>query len=50
MHIVFYGVRFDSIVVTNVLINISSPKLDNQIFETFKAGNGWICWWVNLNT
>ena len=35
MHIVFqlYDIlRFDSTVVINVLINISSPKLNNQIF------------------
>jgi len=35
MHIVFqlYDVlRFDSTVVINVLINVSSPKLNNQIF------------------
>ena len=35
MHIVFrlYGVlRFDSTVAINVLINISSPKLNNQFF------------------
>jgi len=35
LHIVFqlYDVlRFDSTVVINVLINVSSPKLNNQIF------------------
>jgi len=35
MHIVFqlYDVlRFDSIVVINALINMSSPKLNNQFF------------------
>jgi len=40
MHIVFelYDViRFDSTVVINVLINISSPKLNNQIFFHFEA-------------
>jgi len=40
MHIVFqlYDVlRFDSTVVIHVLINISSPKLNNQIFFNFKA-------------
>ena len=40
MHIVFqlYDVlRFDSTVVINVLINISSPKLNNQIFFNFEA-------------
>jgi len=38
MHTVFqlYDVlRFDSTVVTNALINISSPKLNNQIFYDF---------------
>jgi len=38
MHTVFqlYDVlRFDSTVVTNALINISSPKLNNQIFCDF---------------
>jgi len=29
--------RFDSIVVINVLINISSPKLNNQFFLNFEA-------------
>jgi len=28
--------RFDSTVVINILINISSPKLNNQIFFIFK--------------
>ena len=40
MYIVFqlYDVlRFDSAVVINVLINISSPKLNNQIFYNFEA-------------
>jgi len=40
MHIVFqlYDVlRFDSTVVIHVLINISSPKLNNQIFFNFEA-------------
>jgi len=40
MQIVFQllGVlRFDSTVVSNLLINISSPKLNNQIFFNFKA-------------
>jgi len=40
MHIVFqlYDVlRFDSTVAFNVLINISSQKLDNQIFKNFEA-------------
>jgi len=35
MHIVFqlYGIlRFDSTVVINVLMNMSSPKLSNQFF------------------
>jgi len=29
--------RFDSTVVINVLINISFPKLNNQIFFSFEA-------------
>jgi len=40
MHIVFqlYDVlRFDFAAVINVLINISSPKLNNQIFYNFEA-------------
>jgi len=39
MHIVFqlYVLRFDSTVVINILINISSPKLNNQIFFHFEA-------------
>jgi len=40
MHIVFqlYDVlRFDSTVVINVLINISFPKLNNQILFNFEA-------------
>jgi len=40
MHIVFqiYDVLwFDSTVVINVLINISSPKLNNQIFKNFES-------------
>jgi len=40
MHIVFqlYDVlRFDSTVVINVLINISSPKLNNHFFFISKA-------------
>jgi len=40
MHIVFqfYGVlRFDSTVVINVLINISSPNLNKQVFLNFEA-------------
>jgi len=40
LHIVFqlYDVlRFDSTVVINVLINTSSPKLNNQIFWKFKT-------------
>jgi len=35
MHIVFHlcdVLRFDSTVVINILINISSPKLNNQTF------------------
>jgi len=39
MHIVFqlYEVlRFDFTVVINALINISSPKLNNQIFKISK--------------
>jgi len=40
MHIVFQFsdvFRFDTTVVINVLINISSPKLNNQIFFNFEA-------------
>jgi len=40
MHIVFqlYDVlRFGSTVVINVLINISSPKLNNRLFFNFEA-------------
>ena len=40
MHIVFqlYDVlRLDSTVVINVLINISSPKFNKQIFLNFEA-------------
>jgi len=40
MHIVLqlYDVlRFASTVVINVLINISSAKLNNQVFSNFKA-------------
>jgi len=40
MHITFqfYDVlRFDSTVVIYVLVNISSPKLNNQIFQNFEA-------------
>jgi len=40
MHIVFQlydAFRFDSTVVVNVFINISSPKLNNQIFLSFEA-------------
>jgi len=40
MHIVFqlYDVlRFESTAVINVLTNISSPKLNNQIFLNFEA-------------
>jgi len=40
MHIVFqlYDVlRFGSTVLINVLINISSPKLNNQFFFNFEA-------------
>jgi len=29
--------RFDYTVVINVLINISFPKLNNQIFQNFEA-------------
>jgi len=39
MHIVFQlhdVLRFDSAVVINVLINISSPKLKKQFFKNFK--------------
>jgi len=39
MHIVFrlYDVlRFDSTVVSNVLTNISSPKLNNHFFYLFR--------------
>jgi len=40
MRIVFHlydVLRFDSTVVIDVLINISSPKLNNQIFFSFEA-------------
>jgi len=40
MHTIFqlYDVlRFDSTVVINLIINISSPKLNNQIFLNFEA-------------
>jgi len=40
MHVVFllYDVlRFDSTVVINALINISSQKFNNQIFYNFEA-------------
>jgi len=40
MHIMFqlHGVlRFDYAVVINLLINISSPKLNNQFFFNFEA-------------
>jgi len=40
MHIVFQFsdvFRFDTTVDINVLINISSPKLNNQIFFNFEA-------------
>jgi len=43
-------VRFDSTLVINVLINPSSPKLNNQFFYNFEAERAWICFWVNLNT
>jgi len=39
MHIVFQlcDIRFDSTVVINVLINVSCPKLNNQVFFNFEA-------------
>jgi len=40
VHIVFqlYDIlRFDSTVVINLLINISSPKINNQVFYNFEA-------------
>jgi len=53
MHIVFQlndVLRFDSTVVINVLIKISSPKLNNQIFFNFEAQSAWMHFWINLNT
>jgi len=52
MHMVFqlYDIfRFGSTVVINVLINISSPKLNNNFFLISKLRVP-ICVWVNLNT
>jgi len=40
MHIVFQlydALRFDSTVVINVFINITSPTLNNQIFFKFQS-------------
>jgi len=39
MHIVLhlYVLKFDSIVVINVFISISSPKLNNKIFISFDS-------------
>jgi len=33
----FDVLRFDSTLLINVLINISSPKLNNQVFSNFEA-------------
>jgi len=36
--------------VTNALINISSPKLNNQFLLHLELSqSAWICFWVKLN-